>query len=232
MDQKLFTEWRTLYSLNWDKPNMMRIRIRMCDLVEEVPMRHAVAQTMERYPYLCVELKKDGEYYLAPNPRPVTVTHSLSGVKLNTAESNYHLISFSYFDDWVILDIYHAITDGTGAYEVLRTFLYYYLSERYGVELSKEGVRLVGDIIAQEEWDDPIAKLTDLPAPSGGQLPKAMIPAKAAGLKEEDRVTVYSIALSENEFMQFNVKNNGSPSTMVSLLLSRALYRLFPNDPT
>ena len=119
MDQKLFTEWRTLYSLNWGQSHLIRLRVRMCDLVEAGSMRHAVEQTMKRYPYFCVELKKDGEYYLAPNERPVVITNSMSGVKLNTAESNYHLISFSYLDNWIIMDISHAITDGTGAYEVI-----------------------------------------------------------------------------------------------------------------
>ncbi len=186
---------------------------------------------MKRYPYFCVELKKDGEYYLAPNERPVVVTDSLRGVKLNTAEANYHLIAFSYSDNWIIMDISHAITDGTGAYAVIRTFLYYYVSERYGVELPKEGVRLVGDEIPEEEWNDPVAQLTDLPVPEGGQMANALNPAKAAGLEEEHQSTVYSIALSESEFMRFNAENNGSPATMVSLLLSRALYRLFPDDP-
>lgn len=231
MNQKLFTEWRTLYSSNWGQSHLIRLRIRMRDFVEADIMRHAVEQTMKRYPYFCVKLKKDGEYYLAPNERPVVITDSLSGVTLNTAESNYHLIAFSYSDNWIIMDISHAITDGTGAYAVIRTFLYYYVSERYGVKLPKEGVRLVGDEIPEEEWNDPVAQMTELPVPEGGQMANALNPAKAAGLEEEHQPTVYSIALSESEFMRFNAENNGSPATMVSLLLSRALYRLFPDDP-
>ena len=231
MNQKLFTEWRTLYSSNWGQSHLIRLRIRMRDLVEATSMRHAVEQTMKRYPYFCVELKKDGEYYLAPNERPVVVSDSLCGVTLNTAESNYHLIAFSHSDNWIIMDISHAITDGTGAYAVIRTFLYYYVSERYGVELPKESVRLVGDEIPEEEWNDPVARMTEIPVPAGGQMANALNPAKAAGLEEEYQPTVYGIALSESEFMRFNTENNGSPATMVSLLLSRALYRLFPTNP-
>ncbi len=231
MDQKLFTEWRTLYSLNWGQSHMMHLRIRMRDLIDEFSMRHAAEQTMKRYPYFCVELKKDGEYYLAHNERPIVVSHSLTAPKLNTSDTNYHFVSFSYSDNLIVIDISHAITDGTGAYEVVRTFLYYYVSERYGVELPKEGVRLVGDVISEEEWNDPVAKLTNLPIPAGGQMAKAMNPVKAAGLEEDKQPTVYSIAIAESEFMDFNVKNNGSPATMVSLFLSRALHRLFPDDP-
>ena len=231
MDQRLFTEWRALYSLNWGHSNVMRLRIRMRDLVEADAMRHAVDQTMERYPYFRVELKNDGEYYLAQNDRPVVITHSLSGVTLNTAESNYHLISFSYLDNWIIMDISHAITDGTGAYEVVRTFLYYYVSERYGVKLSAEGIRLAGDTITEEEWNDPVVRATDLPAPARRDMPKALDLVKAVGLEKDRRPTVYSIAISESEFMRFNVENDGSPATMVSLFLSRAIHRLFPDEP-
>lgn len=46
---------------------------------------------------------------------------------------------------------------------------------------------------------------------------------------EKDRQqTVYSIAVSESEFMRFNVENDGSPATMAALFLSRASHRLFP----
>lgn len=231
MDQRLFTEWRTLYSTNWGQSNVIRLRIRMRDLIAPDALRHAVDQTMTRYPYFCVELKKDEDYYLAANERPVVISHSLSGVTLNTADANYHLISFSYMDNWIVMDISHAITDGTGAYEVVRTFLYYYVSERYGVELSKEGIRLVGDVISEEEWADPVVEATNLPVPTPMRLSKAMSPVEAAGLEGERQPTVYSIAISENEFMRFNLENDGSPATMVSLFLSRALHRLFPNHP-
>lgn len=112
MDQKFYTQWRTLYSSNWEQANVMRLRVRMRDLVEDNIIRSAVEKTMKRYPYFCVELKDDKDYYFAPNDRPVTISNSLSGVKLNTAEANYHLISFSYSDNWIIIDMSHALSDG------------------------------------------------------------------------------------------------------------------------
>ena len=98
MEQQLFSELRTLYSLSWGKSNVIRLRIRMRDLVDSDSLRYAVKTTMNRYPYFCVELKKAEEYYFAQNDRPVVITNSLSGVELNTAESNYHLVSFSWMN--------------------------------------------------------------------------------------------------------------------------------------
>ena len=230
MNQKLFTELRTLYSLSWGKCNIMRTRVRMRDLVEPEAMRHAVDMTMRRYPYFCVELMKDDEYYFAENDRPIVITNSLAGVDLNTPESNYHLVSFSWEDNWIIMDISHAITDGAGAYEVMRTFLYYYVSSRYGVELEKEGIRLVGDVISSEEWEDPLAKAQNLPTPPRTEMRDSLDVVKAAGLEDDRNPTVYSIAIAEDEFMRFNIEHDGSPATMVSLFLCRAISRLYPDS--
>lgn len=229
MVQKLFTELRTLYSLNWGKCNVIRIRVRMRDLVEPDALRYAVDMAMKRYPYFCVELKYDEGYCFVSNERPVVITNTLTGVKLNTAESNYHFVSFSWSDNWIIMDISHAITDGTGAYEVMRTFLYYYVSSRYDVKLEEDDIRLAGDAISMEEWDDPVLKAQNLPVPPRVEMTKAISLVKAAGLEEDRIPTVYSIAISEDEFMRFNVNNDGSPATMVSLLLSRAIAKLYPD---
>ena len=230
MVQKLFSELRTLYSLNWGKCNAMRTRVRMRDLVDPEALRHAVDMTMKRYPYFCVELKIDEDCYFAENDRPIVITHSLEGVELNTAESNYHLVSFSWKDNWIIMDISHAITDGTGAYEVMRTFLYYYVSSRYGVELDKEGIRLAGDEISPEEWEDPLFKAQNLPTPPRTEMQPSINLAKAAGLEDDKTPTVYSIAIAEDEFMRFNIEHDGSPATMAALFLCRAIAGLHPDS--
>ena len=234
MEQRLFTGIRPLYSSSKENPNEIRIRIRMRDLIDPSALRYAVNTTMLRYPYFCVELQnKDGQYVFVDNTRPVVISNSLHGVDLNAEESNYHMIAFAYQDNWIILDVFHGLTDGTGAYEVIRTLLYYYCSERYGVKLSEEGIRLVGDVITPEEWEDPIEIASDLPAPARSDLPKALSIIENAGLHNDTVKTVYSISINESEFVRFSMDNDGSPGTITALLLSRAVAKLFPdaNDP-
>ena len=231
MEQKLFTELRSLYVTSKESPNEIRIKIRIRDMIDPEILRQAVDTTMERYPYFCVELqKKGGQYIFAENHRPVVITNSLHGVALNSEASNYHMIAFCWQDNWIILDVFHGMTDGTGAYEVVRTLLYYYCSERYNVNLNEEGIRLVGDEISAEEWDDPVANRTELPNPRRNeQMSDALNLTTCAGLEADHRNTVYSIAISESEFMRFSLDNDGSPGTMVSLLLSRAIAKLYPD---
>ena len=204
----------------------------MRDLIDPEILRRAVDTTMERYPYSCVELqKKEGGFVYAENHRPVVISDSLHGAELNSEETNYHMIAFCWQDNMIILDVFHGLTDGTGAYEVVRTLLYYYCSERYNVSLKEDGIRLVGDEISAEEWIDPVVSRTDLPTPKQNELMSdALNVITTAGLEEDRRHTVYSVAISEKEFMRFNLDNDGSPGTMVALLLSRAIAKLFPES--
>ena len=230
MEQKLFSELRPLYTTSTENPYAIRIRIRMRDLIDQDILCDSVHKTMERYPYFLVELqKKDGQYIFAENHRPVVITNSLHGVELNTAESNFHMIAFCWQDNWIIMDVFHGMTDGTGAYEVLRTLLYYYCSARYHVALKEQGIRLAGDVIPDEEWIDPVAARTDLPTPPRAEISNALDLVTCAGLQDDHQHTVYSIAVSESEFMKFNLDNDGSPGTMVALLLCRAIAKLYPD---
>ena len=235
MEQKLFTELRALYATTKESPSEIRIQIRMRDPIEPDVLRHAVDMTMKRYPYFCVELqKRDGQYVFAENHRPVVIADSAEGVELNSEESNYHMIAFCRQDDWLILDVFHGLTDGVGSYEVMRTLLYYYCLERYGVQMEGKGIRLVGDEISEEEWEDPVVRRTDLPAQAPGEpMSDALTLVAAAGLEDDRRPTAYSITVPEDEFMKFNLDHDGSPGTMVSLLLSRAIAKMYPDaeDP-
>lgn len=231
MKQALFTEYRPMYSSTKEHPTVIRIRIRMRDLIDPECMRYAVDTTMTRYPYFCVEMKipEDNRWVFVDNKRPVVITNSVCGVELNSEASNFHLISFSWQDNWIVMDVSHALTDGTGAYEVLRTFLYYYCTKCYHTEISEDGVRLSDDVIDDEEWDDPVLKAADLPTPPRVNMPTALNLITAAHLEDDTESTVYSIAVDEKEFMRFNIENDGSPATMIALVLSRAIAKLYPD---
>ncbi len=230
METKLFTELRPLYETTKENPHVIRLKIRMKDAIDSDVLRHAVDITMKRYSYLCVELtKKDGQYIFIDNDRPVVITNSLRGVDLNSPEANYHVIAFVYEDDWLALDVFHGMTDGTCAYEVIKTLLYYYCTKKYDAALNTDSIRLEEDIIRQEEWKEPIANRTALPRPDSMQQSDALNLVTMAGLENDNQNTVYSIVIDESEYMDFVKGNGGSPSTMTALLLSRAISRMYPD---
>ena len=207
--------------------------MRLADPIEPGVLESAAKTTMKRYPYFCVELRKRGtEYYYAYNPRPVAVIHSEAGAELNSEETNFHLIAFSWYDDWITMDVFHGLTDGTGAYEVIRTLLWYYCRARYCTDLPADGVRLFGDTIPQEEWDDPIRTLAYEASSLQKRAPALDLIHKGA-LESDGEQTVISISVPEKAFMKFSRDNDGSPGTMVSLFLARAIHGMYPEaeDP-
>ena len=228
--QPLFSEINPLYAARKDGSNVARIRIQMSEAIAPTVLRRAVDATMTRYPYFAVQLMKEGSrVYFEENKRPVVISNNPHGVKLNSGESNDHLIAFSWFEDWLRLDFAHALTDGTGIYALIRTLLYLYCGERYGAVLDQKGIRLPGDVIPPEELDDPAAWLEDIPPKDSGEPLPCLNLIEVAHLEKDTRKTVTGIIISESEFMRFNQDHDGSPATMTALLLSRAIAELCPD---
>lgn len=207
-------------------PNVIRIRVRMQDNIEPECLRYAADMITLRYPYFCVELQRnaENEWVYEANERPVIVAHARSSVDLNTRESNNHLLAFSWQDDWIIMDIFHALTDGIGAYALMRTLLNYYCFKRYHVEPPVNGIRLVGDAISREEWMDPMLTVQSLPPSAQPALKRAL------KLPDETEKYVYSLTAPEAPFIAFCKSVKGSPATMLALFLSRAIAKLYPES--
>jgi len=230
MDQKIFREAMGLYNSTERLPNVIRVGIRLKKAVDPEILRYAVDRCAERYPYFCVQLeKKDGDWVLAPNERPLVISDSRDGARLGSEEANRHLMAFSHNGGWINFDISHAITDGTGAYEVVRTLLYYYCGRRYEADLSPEGIRLCGDEISPAEWEDPVTGLTDVEPRQPADIGPSLCLVEESGIEISEKHRVWDIAIDEKEFMRFNHENDGSPGTMTSLFLSRAIERLHPD---
>ena len=115
MEEKLFSEIRSLYVSDKKKPVDIRIRIRMRDLIDPEALHHAVETTMKRYPYFCVELqKKDGEYVFAENDQIVAIEDDIKLKQIELAESQRDLDKciVKAREDGVITYVSDAIANG------------------------------------------------------------------------------------------------------------------------
>ena len=57
----LFSEITPLFLSNRDTPNIIRVRIRMQNEIDEKSLRHAVGVTMGRYPFFVWNSKNEAE---------------------------------------------------------------------------------------------------------------------------------------------------------------------------
>ena len=232
MKRYLYSELRTFYETTDAEPNTFRQTIKLRDLVDGAILRQAVDKTMQRYPYFRVRLRMDGgRPYFENNPAPVPVIHTNDRTVLGSTETSGHLMCFCYWKNRLHIDAYHGLTDGGGVAPLIKTLMYYYCTAFYETELSSEGVRLSGDAVAKEEWEDPVLKPRE-PEKLGlvQKWDKPAFQLADGGIANITRDgIVINMRIPEKTFMKFNISNDGSPATIVALLIARTVEALHPD---
>ena len=90
-------------------------------------------------------------------------------------------------------------------------------------------MRLAGDEIREDEWYDPYEGL-DSKAPGEPSLPKKAVNILQA-IDPNDRIsTVHHLSIPEKEFLDFCVERDSTPGTMMGLLLSRVIDKMYPGS--
>ena len=231
MKRNLYSELRTIYETTAEDPHTFRVILKLKDMIDGILFRRAVERTMLRYPYFRVRMAMEGaEPCFEDNPAPVPVIHTNQRTVLGSKQTSGHLICFCYWENEIYIDAYHAMADGGGIDPLLKTLLHYYCSSFYETELSEEGIRLCNDPVPQQEWDDPAVK--PLGAERKGMAYKWSNPAfqlENAGIIHmlPDSIA-FNMRIPEKKFMRFNLSNDGSPATIVALLLARTIDALHP----
>jgi len=216
----------------------VRLTLHLQDDVDGAILKEAVEATRQRYPYhqvrLCTVNDEQGiaHYAFDDNPLPWVVTAGRQQVTLLSEAANRHLLAFAWWNDCIALDWFYPLTDGTGAYRILRTLLYEYSRRRYDGTLNSEGIPVAGDDISEEETTDPLT----LPRPesiapqSVPDKPKALnlFTDAVVPLREDEREVIH-IRVSEHELMERVRSYGATPASLLSVLLSRAVSRLHPD---
>lgn len=237
MKRPIITERMFLYWTDREHPNTCRMTVRMQDAIELTMMQEALRQTQARYPYYSVRLgvrtdEHGSEHYeYDDNPAPWVLNIGQEPAELFGEASHYHQLAFACWDDCVAIDFFHGLTDGTGAYNVLRTLMYEYCRRRYDAQLSSEGIRRAGDVVDESEWTDPASlpkpELHALPVPP---LPKAINLITDAVCPLREKYEVINILVTEQQLMEYVRRNDTSPATLMSLLMARAINRVHPDS--
>ena len=92
----------------------VRMKLRLTDEVDGAILAEAVAKTQRRFPYLSLRMcRNEQEFYYEQNSAPVVLFHTDKAIQLNSEEANYHVWAVCYWEDYLYLDIYHGLCDGT-----------------------------------------------------------------------------------------------------------------------
>ncbi len=202
----------------------VRFKVRLKDKIDPDALKSSVSAASLRFPYFMGRLVRSGESFeYAGNDLPIAVINGDARVVLNSARTNYHVWAVSFLDDFIYLDFFHGITDGTGMYRVLATILYHYCKTVYGIDAVPE--LEASDIEA--EMADPQDTIGEIPAPDASYAPAFTL--ETDGGLTKSSPLIWDVKIPEEVFIKFVRENDSTPGTMVELLMARAISSLYPD---
>lgn len=219
---------------NLNKSFTIRVQITMKDAVDERILTDTARHAFKRYPYFAKQWIRTGESYVfIDNNRPLKVYERTEETwPLNSEQVNYHLASIDYSGNDICFNLSHILAGAFGMLEWVRTTLYYYISEKYKTKLRVDGVKLVGEPMLEGErdfygWDKLPAEIKRV----GRQKPQGEFPQgdyiQAYMHPELAAQDIYLFEFDQKSFMEKAKVSDGSPATLISALMFRAVYKLW-----
>ncbi len=209
----------------------VRIAVRLIDAVDGKALRKAVDIAIKRYDYFSVKfvLKDELLHSVVPNNEPIVITNSSEPVTLLSEESNFHAFAVNYFGDTVCFDMIHSITDATGIMELIKTTLYYYITEEYKISLPTDNIRTAEMPVSDEERKDPYLDLPPLDEQKQQEIGKKAAMSSAVTWDkimdiDSSRQTVFEIEFPEAEFVDYCKKNSSTPAIMLANMFAKATF--------
>lgn len=132
-----------IYPAVWTErwAGMYRISMTLQEPIDPSFLQRAAEDTLMRFPSMNVRLKRGFFwFYFEQNDTPFTVQkeagHPLMPFK--RSEKGRYLVRVLYYDCRICVEIFHALTDGTGALMFLKTLVARYLFYKKGLRVPAE----------------------------------------------------------------------------------------------
>ncbi len=146
--------------------SLFRVSIVLKDPIDPVSLQQAVNDILPRFPSFAVRIRKGiFWYYLEENNSPFSILkdegHPCMHMRHN--ENGGYLFRVLYYQCRISLEVFHAISDGTGGVTFLKTLAAQYLRRR-GIDVpSTDGILDIAQPPVKEETEDAYGRL-----PRGG----------------------------------------------------------------
>ena len=119
-------------------PKVFRVACELYDPVDLECLQRALDKTVGHFPSFGCVLKKGIFWYYFEKSAQKAQIHEenrLPCAPIYEGNSRRLLFDVSFFNTRINLEVYHALTDGTGAMNFLKTLIMYYLYDRYADQL-------------------------------------------------------------------------------------------------
>lgn len=148
--------------LSRKNPATFRVAVILYEIVDEKILHKAVNDIINRFPTMKVKLKKGifWNFFETNNNEVLVSKEEFSPCyMINPNQNNEYLFRLSYFNKRISLEIFHALTDGTGGMEFLKSILFRYF-ELKGYDLNCENMIITNkDFPSIDEFEDSYYKI-------------------------------------------------------------------------
>ncbi len=145
---------------NWS--NIYRVSATLNAEIDKSVLTSALDVTVRRFPSICARLRKGFFwYYLEQLPKTPEISEEYSYplTKMSRSEIRKCAIRVIIYKNRIALEIFHSLTDGTGAMIFLKALVAEYLEQKYGEKIpSEKGVVGRLEEPSAEELEDSFQK--------------------------------------------------------------------------
>ena len=205
----------------------------VCELKDEINpeiLQEALDKTMPLFPFYKTVLRRGFFWYYFENadlvPR-VSQEHKLPCSMLYIPNRKNLLFQVSYYRKRINLEIYHALADGTGALNFLKTLVYYYLTIKHREDFGEKLPRLDYDASLAQKMDDSFLRNYD----GDKKLDKIRI-GKAYHIQGrrfiDNRLKVIEGCMSAKQVLNLAHKYDTTLTVYLTALFIKAIYMDMP----
>ena len=207
--------------------------LRMKTNIVHAHLERAARLAYRRFPYFKSRFKiKDGSVYLcskffSPPPQRAKKLRPLGGMA-----TNKNLLDITYYKNYLYISFHHAMCDGRGIMQFIKTLMYYYLNFKYPYNNVRiPDVRLWGEGFLPNEFADPVEKGHFDFDPS--KVYKAdrtafAIPQVQTGAEAGSDSWRYELVFDVHEVMKVCKATNATPAILMTILMHKAVKNLNP----
>ena len=131
----------SLHSKN--NTNVFRYSVILKEIVNKKTLEKALEKALKSYRAFKVKISSGFFWnYLEINNKKIIIEEEseISCKRIDFDKNNNYLFKVTYFKNKIKLDIFHVLTDGTGAIKFLKSIIYNYLSLKHNIKYNDEEV--------------------------------------------------------------------------------------------
>lgn len=207
--------------------------LRMKTNVTHAHLERATRLAYKRYPYFNSRFKtKNGNVYLcdnrvSPPPQRLKKLRPLGGMA-----TNKNLLDITYYKNCIYISFHHAMCDGRGIMQFIKTLMFYYLNFKYPHNnIRIPDVRLWGEGFLPNEIADPVDEgnfTFDQSKVYKSDRTAFAIPEVQSGVEAGTDSWRYELIFDVHEIIEVCKAMNATPVILMTIFMHKTVKTLNP----